>query len=130
MAQTVRMAGRSGRVGRIGRPRVLVVDDDDAIREVIAEVLRDEGYEVICARNGLQALDELNKEHHPDLVLLDLMMPVMSGWEVLEQLQASDELSRIPVVVVSAMTAPGVSEHLSKPVDLDRLLATVGRLAG
>lgn len=110
------------------RPSVLVVDDDEAIREVVAEVLRDEGYDVTCAENGVQALRELHKENHPDLVLLDLMMPVMSGWEVLEQLQADNELSRIPVVVVSAMHAPGVREHLAKPIDLERLLATVGRL--
>jgi two-component system, OmpR family, response regulator CpxR len=110
------------------RTSVLVVDDDQAIREVIAEVLRDEGYEVLCAENGLQALRELHKEHHPDLVLLDLMMPVMSGWEVLEELQADAELSRIPVVVVSAMNAPGACEHLAKPIDLERLLATVVRL--
>jgi CheY-like chemotaxis protein len=107
-----------------------VVDDDQAIREVIAEVLRDEGYEVVCAENGIQALDALRRDHRPNLVLLDLMMPVMSGWEVLEELQADDQLSRIPVVVVSAMHAPGVREHLAKPIDLDRLLATVGRLTG
>jgi CheY-like chemotaxis protein len=111
-----------------GRASVLVVDDDEAIRDVIAEVLRDEGYSVVCAENGAAALREIGREHHPDLVLLDLMMPVMSGWEVLEHLQASEELSRIPVVIVSAMTAPGVSEHLAKPIDLDRLLDTVSRL--
>ncbi len=55
-------------------------------------------------------------------------MPVMSGWEVLEELQGNDELSRIPIIVVSAMTAPGVSEHLAKPIDLDELLTTVARL--
>ena len=110
-------------------PSVLVADDDEAIRQVIAEVLRGEGYEVVCAENGAQALLELHKEHHPDLVLLDLMMPVMSGWEVLEQLQSSEELSRIPVIVMSAMSAPGVYEHLAKPIDLDRLLDTVGRFA-
>ncbi|HXN31831.1 MAG TPA: response regulator [Polyangiaceae bacterium] len=107
---------------------VLVVDDDEAIRQVIAEVLRDEGYDVVCAENGVQALRELHKESRPDLMLLDLMMPVMSGWEVLEELQASDTLSRVPVVVVSAMSAPGVFEHLSKPIDLDDLLTTVARL--
>jgi CheY-like chemotaxis protein len=110
------------------RPSVLVVDDDEAIRDVVAEVLRDEGYEVVCAENGVQAMRELHKENHPDLVLLDLMMPVMSGWEVLEELQSDDQLSRIPVVVVSAMHAPGAREHLAKPIDLERLLATVGRL--
>jgi CheY-like chemotaxis protein len=108
-------------------PSVLVVDDDDAIREVIAEVLRDEGYKVSSAGNGEQALDELRKGR-PDLVLLDLMMPVMSGWELLELLQSSADLSKIPVVVVSAMTAPGVCEHLAKPIDLECLLATVDRL--
>jgi two-component system, OmpR family, response regulator CpxR len=109
------------------RASVLVADDDEAIRQVVSEVLRDEGYDVVCAANGVQALEELNKEKRPDLVLLDLMMPVMSGWEVLEELQSSEELSRIPVIVMSAMTAPGASAHLAKPVDLDRLLDTVGR---
>jgi CheY-like chemotaxis protein len=111
------------------RPSVLIADDDEAIRQVISEVLRGEGYDVVCAANGAQALSELYKERQPDLVLLDLMMPVMSGWEVLELLQSSEELSRIPVVVMSAMTAPGVCEHLDKPIDLVRLLDTVERLA-
>jgi two-component system response regulator CpxR len=110
------------------RPNVLVVDDDDSIREVIAEVLRDEGYDVSVAGNGEQALTEMRKNHSPDLVLLDLMMPVMSGWELLEILETSPELARIPVVVVSAMSAPGAWESLPKPIDLDRLLATVSRL--
>ncbi len=114
---------------RGGRGRtILVVDDDEAIREVIAEVLRDEGYEVVCASNGVQALRELQKADRPDMMLLDLMMPVMSGWEVLEELQSNAELSRVPVVVVSAMSAPGVTEHLSKPIDLEDLLSTVARL--
>jgi two-component system, OmpR family, alkaline phosphatase synthesis response regulator PhoP len=118
----------TGNMPESHRASVLVVDDDEAIREVIAEVLRDEGYDVVCAANGEQALFELKKAHHPDLVLLDLMMPVMSGWEVLEELQGSQELSQIPVVVVSAMSAPGIHEHLAKPIDLHSLLATVGRL--
>jgi CheY-like chemotaxis protein len=111
-----------------GRAHVLVVDDDEAIRDVVAEVLREEGYDVVCAQNGAQALRTLQGDGQTDLVLLDLMMPVMSGWEVLEEMQSNDRLSRIPVVVVSAMSAPGCSEHLAKPIDLDRLLDTVGRL--
>ena len=111
-----------------GRANVLVVDDDEAIRDVVAEVLREEGYDVVCAQNGLQALRELEGNGHTDLVLLDLMMPVMSGWEVLEEMQSNEALSRIPVVIVSAMSAPGAREHLAKPIDLDRLLDTVGRL--
>jgi CheY-like chemotaxis protein len=104
---------------------VLVVDDDAAIREVIAEVLRDEGYDVAEAANGAQALEALHAMAHPGLVLLDLMMPVMSGWEFLEEVRADGKLSHVPIVVVSAMAAPGVSGHLLKPVDLDRLLQTV-----
>jgi CheY-like chemotaxis protein len=111
-----------------GRASVLVVDDDDAIRDVIADLLRDEGYGVICAENGQRALEALQGKNRPDVVLLDLMMPVMSGWEVLEHIQANDELSQIPIVVVSAMNAPGAREHLAKPIDLERLLATIGRL--
>jgi CheY-like chemotaxis protein len=111
-----------------GRPTILVVDDDDSIREVLSEVLRDEGYGVVSASNGQQALSELRNHGQPDLMLLDLMMPVMSGWELLELLQSSADLSRIPVVIVSAMNAPEPYEHLTKPIDLDRLLATVSRL--
>jgi len=123
------MQPRSG-VPDARRRSVLVVDDDDAIREVMAEVLRDEGYDVACAGNGEEALAELRKPSPPDLVLLDLMMPVMSGWEVLEHIQLNPELAGIPVVVVSAMGAPGVHEQLAKPIDLSSLLATVGRLTG
>ncbi len=110
------------------RASVLVVDDDEAIREVVAEVLRDEGYRVTCAENGAQALTELRKDGPPDLMLLDLMMPVLSGWEVLEELEADERLSCIPVVVVSAMAGPGMHEYLVKPIDLERLLATVERM--
>jgi two-component system response regulator CpxR len=111
-----------------GARSVLVVDDDETIREVIAEVLRDEGYTVACAENGEQALRELSSGPHTDLVLLDLMMPVMSGWELIEELQADSKLSQIPIVIVSAMNCPGAAEHLAKPIDLTRLLDTVGRL--
>ena len=117
-----------GKVRTSGRPSILVVDDDDSIREVLSEVLRDEGYRVVSASNGQQALSELRNHGHPDLMLLDLMMPVMSGWELLELLQSSADLSRIPVVIVSAMNAPEPYERLTKPIDLDRLLATVSRL--
>jgi two-component system, OmpR family, response regulator CpxR len=111
------------------RPTVLVVDDDEAIREVIAEVLRDEGYVVVCAENGQRALEVLRRDRHPDLLLLDLMMPVMSGWEVLEQLkEGGDNLSKVPIVIISATASPGPYEHLTKPIDLNHLLEAVARL--
>ena len=105
---------------------VLVVDDDAEIREVLIQLLEEEGYTVLGAENGLQALAQL-RERHPNLMLLDLMMPVMSGWEVLETLGESGELATIPVIVVSAMCAPGAQACLRKPVDLDELLTLVGR---
>ena len=111
----------------VGRANVLVVDDDEAIRDVVAEVLRDEGYSVVCAENGAQALQEINADRRPDLVLLDLMMPVMSGWELLDAVHDDAELSRIPVVVLSAVRAPGTMTHLAKPVSLEELVRTLER---
>ena len=109
------------------RSPVLVVDDDPDIRDTLREVIEAEGLAVVCASDGLGALEALRRGLRPSLVVLDLMMPVMSGWELLEHLQESDRTARIPVVVVSAMAAPGVSEHLAKPIALDVLLATVQR---
>src|SRR5579862_5437445 len=83
---------------------VLVVDDDVEIRETLTSLLQHEGYSVLRAENGVQALDQLRRLH-PDVVLLDLMMPVMSGWEVIEELEESGEMGRVPIVVVSAMGA-------------------------
>jgi len=111
------------------RATVLVVDDDASIRETVSDVLQEEGYLVLCAENGKTAL-ELLASAQPSLVLLDLMMPVMSGWEVLEELGARDELAHIPIVVVSAMHAPGARMCLSKPVDLGHLLQVVAHYCG
>jgi CheY-like chemotaxis protein len=104
---------------------VLVVDDDAEIRETLSQLLQQEGYTVLRAENGVQALEQL-RGGHPDVMLLDLMMPVMSGWEVLEELDATGELGNCPVIVVSAMAAPCARACLRKPVDLDELLAAVG----
>jgi two-component system response regulator CpxR len=105
---------------------VLVVDDDVEIRETLTSLLQHEGYSVLRAENGVQALDQLRRLH-PDVVLLDLMMPVMSGWEVIEELQDTGEMGRVPIVVVSAMGAPGACACLRKPVDLEELLEVVER---
>jgi CheY-like chemotaxis protein len=104
---------------------VLVVDDDAEIRETLTHLLEDEGYTVLRAANGVQALKHL-REDHPNVMLLDLMMPVMSGWEVLEELGESGELGIVPIIVVSAMCAPGARACLRKPVNLEELLAVVG----
>ena len=106
---------------------MLVVDDDDAVRDVITEVLRSNKYTVVCAENGESALRAL-RGGRPGVMLLDLTMPVMSGWELLEYLKEHDDAGNPSIVVISATTAPGAYEHLPKPVDPDLLLEAVDRL--
>lgn len=121
---------------REAKPRarcVLVVDDDDDVRACLAEVLGDEGYLVHTASNGREALDALRDEGlRPDVIVLDMMMPVMDGWAFrAEQLKIA-ELAGIPVIVFTAYGAGAVEElnaaaFLKKPLRLDALLAAVER---
>jgi CheY-like chemotaxis protein len=112
--------------------RVLVVEDEQDLRDGLAEVLRDEGHEVETAENGAEGLDRA-RQFRPEVILLDLMMPVMNGWQFLESQQLDPALSRIPVIVVSAAArvAAGktVVEHLSKPFNVVQLLSVVERVA-
>jgi CheY-like chemotaxis protein len=113
---------------------LLVVDDDAAIRETLADLLRDEGYVVVTASNGQEALDRLHESGDPPcLIILDLMMPIMSGDEFYREKQADPQLADIPVVVISAdhnlprkATKFG-GEYLAKPVKLDVVIDTVER---
>jgi CheY-like chemotaxis protein len=109
-------------------PIVLVVDDDNDIREALADILREEGFLVREAANGQQALAELRTNGRPDVMLLDLMMPVMSGWQVLQAVRASLEYADLPVVVLSALDAPGCQDYVQKPVSLDRLLSLLDKV--
>lgn len=107
---------------------VLLVEDDEAIRETLAEMLGEEGYIVATAVHGAQALERLSSGLRPQLILCDLMMPVMDGWELLRLLHASGELSHIPVIVVSAARVAlpeGARHYLHKPLDLEALLVAV-----
>ncbi|HEU4324513.1 MAG TPA: response regulator transcription factor [Roseiflexaceae bacterium] len=114
---------------------ILVVEDDEFIRLMLAEALTDEGYSVLAAENGRMALDLLHAcARLPALILLDLMMPVMSGWEFCAELDRDPALAGIPVVVLSAMPQPAaqasglrVEAVVAKPVDLDELLALAAR---
>lgn len=113
--------------------RVLVVDDDQDIRESVSEVLAEEGYVVEQAANGREALTKLaDRTHPPCLVFLDMTMPVMSGGQLLAALaDDGDRLERLPVVVVSANVnlaeIAGARLVLQKPVTLDAILAIAGR---
>jgi CheY-like chemotaxis protein len=113
---------------------VLVVDDDTEIRSLITALLTEEGYTVASATNGRRALNYLRiVEPRPCLILLDLMMPDVNGWELLDVLQGDAVFGDIPIVVISAMgtfaTARvlGARECLHKPLDLDEVLALVQR---
>jgi CheY-like chemotaxis protein len=103
---------------------ILVVDDDRDIRESIGTILTEEGYEVRMAANGLEAL-RLMGDRAPDLLLLDLMMPIMDGWQVMRVLRADKALQRVPVVVLSALSAPGCVDYIQKPISLDKLIQLV-----
>jgi CheY-like chemotaxis protein len=106
---------------------VLVVDDDPDIRDALCELLEDEGYRVVSAANGSEALAHLRSGELPCVILLDLMMPVMDGWEFRRQQQADPGLSSIPVVVITAAgnhraSSISVQRVLSKPLHLDLVL--------
>lgn len=110
---------------------VLVVDDDKDIRDTIQELLQEEGYSVVTAENGVAALDQL-RHVRPQLILLDLTMPVMDGTAFREEQLNDDALAAIPTIVMSARTDPGkdagpllVRACLSKPLDLYELLTLV-----
>jgi CheY-like chemotaxis protein len=109
--------------------RVLVVDDDPDIRETIASLLEDHGFEVFTARHGQDALAQLHAVGAPDLILLDLLMPVMDGVEFIQALrEANGPLAKVPVVVVSASATvrpPPDILVVRKPFGLERLLDVV-----
>ena len=113
-------------------PTVLIVDDDRHLRDTIAELLAEDGYHVVTAEHGSRALDRMRGQH-VCMVLLDLMMPTKSGWQVLAELIGDPQLPRVPVGVISALvteTPLGTVGVLHKPFDLDRLLSLVHAHAG
>ncbi len=112
--------------------RVLVVDDDPSIRRLIIAALKRDGYEFAEAANGREALERM-RALHPACVVLDLMMPVLSGWDVLQERIHDPVLTKIPVIVVSANREPelvnaldkGICAFLPKPFDISALSALV-----
>jgi two-component system alkaline phosphatase synthesis response regulator PhoP len=110
---------------------ILIVDDDPAILDLIAQLLAEEGFPILTAGGGRMAV-ELARKHLPRLILLDLMMPEMNGWQVVGELRATALTRAIPILLLSArrdmdMTARdlGVADYLAKPFDLEELLGCV-----
>lgn len=114
---------------------ILIAEDNKDFRELLGIVLRRDGYDVYEAENGREALDKLDEMTEPPcLLLLDMMMPIMDGQELLHILGKSDRLDSLPVVVLSAggrlSQAVGATEFLNKPADPKRVLALVHEICG
>jgi CheY-like chemotaxis protein len=114
--------------------KILVVEDVDFNRELVVQLLEDK-YQVIEAVNGEEGL-ELAKRERPDLILMDLSLPVMDGWEATKQIKANDDLRSIPVIALTAhamvgdeekAVAAGCDDYLAKPLDEDELMTKVAK---
>ena len=112
--------------------RILIVEDDHSIRELLVELLQGEGYDVTSAVNGLEGLKCLEQNSSFNLILIDLMMPVMDGYTFRTEQMKNPKFSKIPVVVMSAeanakekLKSYQITAFLSKPVELDTIIKTV-----
>ena len=112
---------------------IVVADDDPDILSIVAMSLETQGYDVYKATNGREAVD-LVRDHHPDLIILDMMMPVMSGYEAIAELKADDTTSTIPIVGLSAKamatdmeraTDVGIDGYITKPFRIAQLLSVI-----
>jgi len=123
----------------VDRQRILCIEDHLEMIELIGLILGKKGFEVVGAAGGREGLQAL-QENPPDLVLLDLMMPDLDGWEVYQQMKASDRLREIPVIAVTAKAQEidrvlavhiaGMDGFITKPFGPDELIACVERLLG
>ena len=123
----------TGMSGERARCRVLVVDDDGSILDTVTAILSGEGYQVMSASGGQEAL-ALVRSWHPTLVLLDMRMPVMDGWAVARSLRESG--ARVPIVVMTAAESArrwadeiGAAGHIAKPFTLDELIDCVDKFS-
>lgn len=114
-------------------PIILIVEDDRDIRDVLAEILAEEGYQVLVAEDGADGLRRLAEGPQPDLILLDLMMPRMDGYQFREEQRKNPAWSAIPLVLLTAgvetsdkITALGALDVVRKPVKIDFLLELIG----
>lgn len=109
---------------------ILLVEDDPDVRDSLQDILEDEGFDVVPASNGKQAIDflTLNEPARADLVILDLLMPMVSGWEVLRHMTVEPRLAGVPVIVLSAVATPRpprAQGFVRKPFSLETFVGEV-----
>src|SRR3990170_1232880 len=116
----------------MGKKKILVVDDTEFNRDLVVQLLEDE-FELIIAEDGAEGLAKTQAER-PDLILMDLGMPVMDGWEATRKIKANDELKHIPIIAVTSHAMAGAEvearkagcdDYLPKPIDEDELLKKI-----
>src|SRR5438309_2274486 len=111
-----------------GKQSILVVDDDIHALDALTELLETSGYRVRRAQNGQEALEAAKSRRPPTLILLDLSMPVMDGWEFMRRQRLEPSIAHIPVVVITGLVSAvpaGAKAFLSKPIDVNRLMQLV-----
>jgi CheY-like chemotaxis protein len=118
-------------------PTILAVEDNESAGEGLATVLRREGYNVALLTNGKQALDYLRHGNRPDLILLDMLLPVLDGWKFLDEIEHWSKPPNVPVIVMTGtILTPewaaqrGCAGFLRKPIEADRLIEVVKRFVG
>ena len=113
--------------------KILVVDDEESLAQFVCRALRQQGYKTVCAYDGDNALS-LVYEEMPDLVILDLMLPLMDGWEICRRVKSDEETRHIPILMLTARSSAedvvqgldlGADDYMRKPFPLDELLARV-----
>lgn len=128
-------SGRNGRLSEVAKKRILVVDDDLPLRGMLAAALHQHGFQVLLAGDGAEGQRALHI-HNPDVVLLDLAMPNVNGWDFLQYVQQSGHAKKVPIIVVSAhlrvepqaVLQMGARAILPKPFNLEDLLALIEHL--
>ena len=129
-------SSRSKRIADVDRKRVLVIDDDLPLRGMLAAALRQHGFQVLLAGDGAEGQRALNI-HNPDVILLDLAMPDVNGWDFLQRLQESGQLAKVMIIVLSAhlrvdpqaILQMGVKAILPKPFNLPELIDVIEHLS-
>jgi CheY-like chemotaxis protein len=116
--------------------KILLVEDNELNRDMLSRRLKNRGHEVICAANGQQALARARMEH-PELILMDVNLPDISGWDVTKTLKADPDTRSIPIIALTAhaldshreqATAAGCDDYDTKPVEIDRLMEKINKL--